>query len=160
MEDMMAERVGFEPTVHETCTPVFETGTLNHSDTSPLRKARRKFTAMPHHANDRCLRVICKLLLQCKCRPDCCLRVHVNVLSYETREAGGGHMATKDQELESIGSEMERRETGVADLMELYEKVEDVYVRASASIADSRVTYTSDSTNVVEPHAYIGQDSR
>ena len=42
----MAERVGFEPTVHETCTPVFETGTLNHSDTSPLRKARRKFTAM------------------------------------------------------------------------------------------------------------------
>ena len=44
---MLAERVGFEPTVHETCTPVFETGTLNHSDTSPLRKARRKFTAMP-----------------------------------------------------------------------------------------------------------------
>ena len=43
----MAERVGFEPTVHETCTPVFETGTLNHSDTSPLRKTRRKFTAMP-----------------------------------------------------------------------------------------------------------------
>ena len=42
----MAERVGFEPTVHETCTPVFETGTLNHSDTSPRRKARRKFTAM------------------------------------------------------------------------------------------------------------------
>ena len=44
---LVAERVGFEPTVHETCTPVFETGTLNHSDTSPLRKARRKFTAMP-----------------------------------------------------------------------------------------------------------------
>ena len=39
--------MGFEPTVHETCTPVFETGTLNHSDTSPLSKVRRKFTAMP-----------------------------------------------------------------------------------------------------------------
>ena len=46
-KSLVAERVGFEPTVHETCTPVFETGTLNHSDTSPLRKARRKFTAMP-----------------------------------------------------------------------------------------------------------------
>ena len=43
----MAERVGFEPTVHETCTPVFETGTLNHSDTSPLREARQECTAMP-----------------------------------------------------------------------------------------------------------------
>ncbi len=32
---VVAERVGFEPTVQETCTPVFETGTLNHSDTSP-----------------------------------------------------------------------------------------------------------------------------
>ena len=44
---IVAERVGFEPTVHETCTPVFETGTLNHSDTSPLRKVRQKFTAKP-----------------------------------------------------------------------------------------------------------------
>ena len=40
---MVAERVGFEPTVQETCTPVFETGTLNHSDTSPGRL--RKFNA-------------------------------------------------------------------------------------------------------------------
>ena len=40
----MAERVGFEPTVQETCTPVFETGTLNHSDTSPRMGTLRKFT--------------------------------------------------------------------------------------------------------------------
>ena len=37
--------MGFEPTVQETCTPVFETGTLNHSDTSPRRGTPRKFTA-------------------------------------------------------------------------------------------------------------------
>ena len=30
----MAERVGFEPTVH-CCTQTFEIRTLNHSDTSP-----------------------------------------------------------------------------------------------------------------------------
>ena len=30
----MAERVGFEPTVAYT-TPLFESGTFNHSDTSP-----------------------------------------------------------------------------------------------------------------------------
>ena len=33
--DLLAERVGFEPTV--PCgTPVFETGTIDHSDTSPF----------------------------------------------------------------------------------------------------------------------------
>ncbi len=35
MECVVAERVGFEPTVPQNGTPVFETGTLNHSDTSP-----------------------------------------------------------------------------------------------------------------------------
>ena len=34
-EGLVAERVGFEPTVPQNGTPVFETGTLNHSDTSP-----------------------------------------------------------------------------------------------------------------------------
>ena len=42
---VVAERVGFEPTVQETCTPVFETGTLNHSDTSPRMGTLRQFTA-------------------------------------------------------------------------------------------------------------------
>ena len=33
--EKMAERVGFEPTVH-CCTQTFEIRTLSHSDTSPL----------------------------------------------------------------------------------------------------------------------------
>jgi hypothetical protein len=32
----MAERVGFEPTVRENRTPDFESGTFDHSATSPL----------------------------------------------------------------------------------------------------------------------------
>ena len=32
----LAEREGFEPPVH-CCTPLFESGTINHSDTSPFR---------------------------------------------------------------------------------------------------------------------------
>ena len=31
---LVAERVGFEPTLAET-RPLFESGTINHSDTSP-----------------------------------------------------------------------------------------------------------------------------
>jgi hypothetical protein len=32
----MAERVGFEPTVTHNATPDFESGTFDHSDTSPV----------------------------------------------------------------------------------------------------------------------------
>jgi hypothetical protein len=32
---LLAERVGFEPTVAFKTTPLFESGTFNHSDTSP-----------------------------------------------------------------------------------------------------------------------------
>ena len=31
----MAERVGFEPTLRYSRRPLFESGTINHSDTSP-----------------------------------------------------------------------------------------------------------------------------
>ena len=37
----MAERVGFEPTVRGYRTPDFESGSFDHSDTSPLRKGVR-----------------------------------------------------------------------------------------------------------------------
>ena len=33
----MAERVGFEPTVRYSRTPDFESGTFDHSATSPIR---------------------------------------------------------------------------------------------------------------------------
>ena len=36
---ILAEKVGFEPTVGLT-TPVFKTGTINHSDTSPYHASR------------------------------------------------------------------------------------------------------------------------
>ncbi len=37
--DQLAERVGFEPTVRENRTPDFESGTFDHSATSPLEVA-------------------------------------------------------------------------------------------------------------------------
>ena len=33
--DITAERVGFEPTLRQKRRPLFESGTINHSDTSP-----------------------------------------------------------------------------------------------------------------------------
>ena len=36
MPDLLAERVGFEPTVRETRTPDFESGPFDHSGTSPI----------------------------------------------------------------------------------------------------------------------------
>ena len=41
----LAERVGFEPTVTHNATPDFESGTFDHSDTSPgwINKSRRAF---------------------------------------------------------------------------------------------------------------------
>lgn len=68
-------------------------------------------------------------------------------------------MITRDQELESLWHEFENREAGVADLMELYEKVEDIYVQAAASMSESEAVYTSNSTNMVKTDAYLGRDS-
>ena len=60
---------------------------------------------------------------------------------------------TIDQEREMLVGEFEDREAGVADLMELYERIENVYVRASASAPDTEVAYTSDSTNIAVERA-------
>ena len=68
-------------------------------------------------------------------------------------------MTTKDQEMESLEVEFEKQEAGVADLMEFYERIEDIYVRASASVSESEVVYSSDSTNMTRPNAYLGRDS-
>ena len=68
-------------------------------------------------------------------------------------------MTTKEGEMESLGVEFEKQEAGVADLMEFYEKVENIYVQASASVSESEVVYSSDSTNMTRPNAYLGRDS-
>ena len=65
-------------------------------------------------------------------------------------------MTIQERENERLQGEFERREAGVADMMELYDKVEAVYVRASASIVESDTVYTSDSTNGVRRNAYLG----
>ena len=57
-------------------------------------------------------------------------------------------MTTKEQEMESLEVEFEKQEAGVADLMEFYERVEEIYVRASAAVFESDVVYSSDSTNM------------
>lgn len=68
-------------------------------------------------------------------------------------------MTTREREMESLEVEFEKQEAGVADLMKFYEKVEDIYVQASASASESDVVYSSDSTNMTRPHAYLGRDS-
>ena len=68
-------------------------------------------------------------------------------------------MTTKEREMESLEVEFEKQEAGVADLMEFYEKVEDIYVQASSSVSESEAVYSSDSTNMTRPNAYLGRDS-
>lgn len=55
-------------------------------------------------------------------------------------------LSTKDQELGSLMAETEK-EAGVADLMELYEKIDRVYSRAAAAAYQSESAHTSDSTS-------------
>ncbi len=68
-------------------------------------------------------------------------------------------MTAKDQEMEELVAALEERDAGVADLMALYKRVEDIYIQASASLSDSNAVYTSDSTNIVRSNAYLGRDS-
>ena len=69
-------------------------------------------------------------------------------------------MTTREQELGSLREEFESREAGVAELMEFYEKVEKIYLRAALSVSQSDAVYTSDSTNMVRPNAYLGRNSK
>jgi len=72
---------------------------------------------------------------------------------------GGSALTTKEREMESLEVEFEKQEAGVADLMEFYEKVEKIYIQASASVSESEIVYSSDSTNMTRPNAYLGRDS-
>ena len=65
-------------------------------------------------------------------------------------------MPTKDQEKETLAQDFAQNEAGVADLMAFYERVEEVYQRASASIQETPDSYVSDSTDVSRLNAYLG----
>ena len=56
-------------------------------------------------------------------------------------------MATLEKEIEELQEELETREPGVMDLVDLYLGVESIYVEASASSAMSYNIATSDSTS-------------
>ena len=66
-------------------------------------------------------------------------------------------MIENERVLKEIG-----REPGVAELMELYERIERVYAPASAAALPFGASATSDSTNRtnrVRSNAYVGRNS-
>ena len=65
-------------------------------------------------------------------------------------------MPNKDQQNEKLVESFEENEAGVADLVELYEAVEDVYRQASASVPDVPSSYASDSTDITGSYAHLG----
>ena len=67
-------------------------------------------------------------------------------------------MSDIESEKQSMQDEFEKREAGVAEMMEFYEKVESVYVRAAAAIAERPLDYTSDSTDIRRADAYLGRN--
>lgn len=52
-----------------------------------------------------------------------------------------------------------KREPGVAELMELYERIERVYAPASAAALPFEESATSNSTNRARANAYVGRNS-
>ena len=65
-------------------------------------------------------------------------------------------MPTKDQENETLIEAFEDREAGVAEMVDFYEAVEEVYRQASASLQENPSSYTSDSTNSSGSCATLG----
>ena len=63
-----------------------------------------------------------------------------------------------ESEKQSMQDEFEERQAGVAEMMEFYEKVESIYTRAAAAIAEPPLDYTSsDSTDTGRPDAHLGR---
>ena len=65
---------------------------------------------------------------------------------------------SRDQQLQSMEDEFEKREAGVADLMELYRRVEAVYFQASGLAPEVEAMHTTDSTNKAGIDAYLGRN--
>ena len=57
-------------------------------------------------------------------------------------------MLTKDQEQEELVNELDSREAGVAEVIEMYRRVEEIYVAASEVVASNEDSYTTDTTNL------------
>ena len=58
-------------------------------------------------------------------------------------------MSAREQEAETLKQEGKKREAGVAELVELYKRIEPFYARAAARRArPARKVFMSDSTNL------------
>ena len=56
-------------------------------------------------------------------------------------------MPTNDEQLEALSEDFVAHEAGVAEVLELYLRIEDIYVQASAASVEEEPAYMSDSTN-------------
>ena len=61
---------------------------------------------------------------------------------------------TSEEQLETL-----QKEAGVADLMELYEKIEEVYSRAANTLPEGESTYTWNSTDSRMINGYMGRNT-
>ena len=57
-------------------------------------------------------------------------------------------MQVKDQENQVLQEQFREREAGVADVLEFYSRMEEVYVSAMQSLDISQSSWTSSSTNI------------
>ena len=57
-------------------------------------------------------------------------------------------MSAREQEMETLKQEGKKREAGVAELVELYKRIEPFYARAVRRARPARKVFMSDSTNL------------
>ena len=57
-------------------------------------------------------------------------------------------MSVREQEMETLKQEGKKREAGVAELVELYKRIEPFYARAARRARPARRVFMSDSTNL------------
>ena len=57
-------------------------------------------------------------------------------------------MSVREQEMETLKQEGKKREAGVAELVELYKRIEPFYARAARRARPARKVFMSDSTNL------------
>ena len=55
-------------------------------------------------------------------------------------------MTTNDEQLEALSEDFVAHEAGVAEALELYLRIEEIYVQASAASVEEEPAYLSDST--------------
>ena len=65
-------------------------------------------------------------------------------------------MNVENREIQLTQAQFEASMAGVDDLMKLYENIEDVYIKASASMFGTGTVYTSNSTSIARSNAHVG----